>query len=75
MLAVAETSRQGNSESDSPDDSTTAVDATTIDLPTIYYPTQLTSGICEFDPSKRPKTFVDFGYTLFLTAEDCCNYW
>jgi len=52
-------------------------DGSSGDSPTIilYYPTDLTLGICDNNVSQRPNSFVDLGYTLFLTAEDCCKYW
>lgn len=45
------------------------------DLPLFYYPQDLLTGKCSNDASQRPSNFDSLGFTLFFTAEQCCQYW
>lgn len=44
-------------------------------LPSFFYPQDLSIGACSNDSSKRPSSFDSLGFTLFLTAEQCCDTW
>ena len=44
-------------------------------LPSFFYPLDLSIGACSNDSSNRPSSFDSLGFTLFLTAEQCCDTW
>lgn len=44
-------------------------------LPSFFYPLDLSIGACSNDSSNRPSSFDSLGFTLFLTAEQCCETW
>jgi len=45
------------------------------DMPLFFYPQDLITGKCSNDASQRPSNFDSLGFTLFLTLEQCCQYW
>jgi len=49
--------------------------ATTPDDTVFFYPMDLITGKCSSDASQRPSNFDSLGFTLFFTAEQCCQYW
>jgi len=54
-----------------PSSATTPDDADTV----FFYPMDLITGKCSSDASQRPSDFDSLGFTLFFTAEQCCQYW
>eukprot|EP00584_Thalassiosira_punctigera_P012689 CAMPEP_0172573950 /NCGR_PEP_ID=MMETSP1067-20121228/136457_1 /TAXON_ID=265564 ORGANISM="Thalassiosira punctigera, Strain Tpunct2005C2" /NCGR_SAMPLE_ID=MMETSP1067 /ASSEMBLY_ACC=CAM_ASM_000444 /LENGTH=256 /DNA_ID=CAMNT_0013366573 /DNA_START=1845 /DNA_END=2612 /DNA_ORIENTATION=- len=40
-----------------------------------FYPSWEHGLYCHNDTSQRPSNYIEIGYTLFETAEDCCKHW
>lgn len=64
VSAATSTTTEATSSATTPDD-----------MPLFFYPQDLITGKCSNDASQRPSNFDSLGFTLFLTLEQCCQYW